>query len=409
MIRARDIKKAYGQTTVLRGVSLEVLPGTIHGFVGPNGAGKSTFLKCLVGVVHPDSGALEIDGVDVINANSQTAIDTLNNGLFPLNAGETHSFTVQDVGESSRTFSITSADVSQAPVNRTRIIDQNGEKVGYILFNTFSPFSSEKAIADAMAEMADAGVSDLVLDFRYNGGGLLAVASQLGYMVAGGTATNGKTFELLRFNADAGNRNPVTGEVNNPIPFYTTGLGFSLASGVPLDTLGLNRVFILSTGNTCSASESVINSLAGVDVEVILIGDTTCGKPYGFYPTGNCGTTWYTIQFQGTNDKGFGDYADGFTPTNGGSAFGVKQPGCAVADNLNFELGATNEPLLEAALHYRMTGTCNTAVPEPALQPQQEGPAQEVVFLGQDGALATTDLTPAQEIERTSRDLTMPY
>ena len=64
MIRARDIKKAYGQTTVLRGVSLEVLPGTIHGFVGPNGAGKSTFLKSLVGVVHPDSGALEIDGVD---------------------------------------------------------------------------------------------------------------------------------------------------------------------------------------------------------------------------------------------------------------------------------------------------------------------------------------------------------
>ena len=64
MIRARDIKKAYGRTTVLRGVSLDVKPGTIHGFVGPNGAGKSTFLKCLVGVVHPDSGDLEIDGVD---------------------------------------------------------------------------------------------------------------------------------------------------------------------------------------------------------------------------------------------------------------------------------------------------------------------------------------------------------
>ncbi len=64
MIRARDIQKAYRQTTVLRGVSLDVQPGTIHGFVGPNGAGKSTFLKCLVGVVRPDSGTLEIDGVD---------------------------------------------------------------------------------------------------------------------------------------------------------------------------------------------------------------------------------------------------------------------------------------------------------------------------------------------------------
>ena len=64
MIRATDIKKAYRDTAVLRGVSLEVRPGTIHGFVGPNGAGKSTFLKCLVGVVHPDSGDLEVDGVD---------------------------------------------------------------------------------------------------------------------------------------------------------------------------------------------------------------------------------------------------------------------------------------------------------------------------------------------------------
>ena len=64
MIRATDIKKAYRDTAVLRGVSLEVQPGTIHGFVGPNGAGKSTFLKCLVGVVHPDSGDLEVDGVD---------------------------------------------------------------------------------------------------------------------------------------------------------------------------------------------------------------------------------------------------------------------------------------------------------------------------------------------------------
>ena len=352
---------------------------------------------------------LEIDGVDVINANSQAAIDTLNNGLYPLNAGETHTFTVQDVGESARTFSITSADVSQAPVNRTRVIDHNDEKVGYILFNTFSPFSSEEAIATAMTEMVNAGVSDLVLDLRYNGGGLLAVASQLGYMIAGETATNGKTFELLRFNDDAGSRNPVTGELNNPIPFYDTGLGFSLASGFPLDTLDLNRVFILSTGNTCSASESVINSLSGIDVDVVMIGDTTCGKPYGFYPTDNCGTTWYTIQFQGTNDKGFGDYADGFTPMNGGSAFGVELAGCAVSDDLNFQLGADNEPMLEAALHYRMTGTCNTAVPEPALQPEPSEPVQQVVYLGQDGGLATTALTPAQEIERTSRDLTMPY
>ena len=128
---------------------------------------------------------LRADGIDVVNDNTQAGVDTINNAIFPATAGETHSFVVQDVGGAERTVSVTSADISRAPVNKTRIIDQGTDKVGYILFNTFSPFSSEKAIADAITEMANAGVTDLVLDLRYNGGGLLAVASQLGYMIAG--------------------------------------------------------------------------------------------------------------------------------------------------------------------------------------------------------------------------------
>ena len=64
MIRTRDLTKSYRSTPVLRGVDLDVAPGTIHGFVGPNGAGKSTLLKCLVGVVHPDGGEITIDGID---------------------------------------------------------------------------------------------------------------------------------------------------------------------------------------------------------------------------------------------------------------------------------------------------------------------------------------------------------
>jgi hypothetical protein len=56
--------------------------------------------------------------------------------------------------------------------------------------------------------------------------------------------------------------------------------------------------------------------LRGIDVEVVQIGSPTCGKPYGFYPTDNCGTTYFTIQFQGVNNKGFGDFADGFIPTS---------------------------------------------------------------------------------------------
>ncbi len=67
-------------------------------------------------------------------------------------------------------------------------------------------------------------------------------------------------------------------------------------------------MFVLTGPNTCSASESIINALQGVDVEVIQIGSTTCGKPYGFYPQDNCGTTYFSVEFKGVNAKGFGDY-----------------------------------------------------------------------------------------------------
>ena len=71
----------------------------------------------------------------------------------------------------------------------------------------------------------------------------------------------------------------------------------------------------------------MVNSLRGVGVTVNLVGGTTCGKPYGFFPQDNCGTTYFAIQFQGVNQQGFGDYGDGFAPT------------CAVADDFGHALG----------------------------------------------------------------------
>lgn len=345
---------------------------------------------------------LEVDGADLVNGNSQAAFDTLNNGLFPATAGEVHTFLVQDVGSAStRSITMTSADIAPQPVNRTSIINTGTGDVGYILFNTFSPFSSEQDIANAITSMKSAGINDLIVDLRYNGGGLLTVASQLGYMIAGPAQTNGKTFELLQFNAAAGNVNPVTGAVNQPISFTNIGVGFSLANGTPLDSLDLPRVFILSTPRTCSASEAVINGLSGVDVEVILIGSTTCGKPYGFYPTDNCGETFYSIQFQGVNDKSFGDYADGFVPNNSSFSFGVKLNGCAVGDDYSRELGDTNEALLAAALNYRATGTCPAPSATKPMADASYGTSNKT-------SVATTDLNPIEDVLANNRDMRTP-
>ena len=343
---------------------------------------------------------LEVDGVDLVNAATQTEVDMLNAGLFPATAGETHTFEVQDPGAAtSRTVTLTSVDLARKPVNRMNTINTATGPVGYMLLNTFSPFASEKDIADAITALKADGVNDLVIDLRYNGGGLLAVAAQLGFQVAGSARTSGKVFEDLRFNADAMGVNPVTGETNNSIPFYSTGLGFSLANGTPLDSLNLPRVFILSTDSTCSASESVVNSLRGIDVEVILIGSKTCGKPFGFYPTDNCGETYFTIQFQGINDKGFGDYADGFAPMNSSDAFAIKAPGCEVADDLEHELGDEMEAMLAAALQYRDSATC----PAPPPSPKPGAFAKTA-----DGLKTPIEIMPQRDVFETNRDMTLP-
>ena len=345
------------------------------------------------------SRILRVNGIDLVNSNSQSDINQLNAALFPATAGLTNSFTVQDPDGVTRDVTLTSVNLARKPVNRTRIIDTPSGDVGYILFNTFSPFASERDIYEAMLQMQSAGVSDLVLDLRYNGGGLLAVASQLSYMVAGNARTQNQVFERLRFNAAAGNRNPVTGAINEPVPFYTTGLGFTVNNATALPSLNLPRVFVLSTGSTCSASEAVINGLRGIGVEVILIGNTTCGKPFGFYPTDNCGETYYTIQFQGVNGQGFGDFADGFIPNNSPASVGVRLPGCQVADDYTRELGDPNERVLAAALSYRGSLACPSAVAE-------AGPASarrsEVATAGSGFEF------PQPSVMETNRDMTMP-
>jgi hypothetical protein len=141
-----------------------------------------------------------------------------------------------------------------------------------------------------------------------------------------------------------------------------------------LPTLNLPRVFVLTGGTTCSASESIINSLVGVNVQVIQIGSTTCGKPYGFYPTDNCGTTYFSIQFQGVNAMGQGGYSDGFSPANTASGVvGLQLPGCSVADDFSHALGDPAEGRLSTALAYAASAGPFVCPAPTGLAPQRLG------------------------------------
>ena len=220
--------------------------------------------------------------------------------------------------------------------------------------------TAEQELIDAVNQLNTAGISDLVLDIRYNGGGFLDIASELAYMIAGNARTAGKTFESTVFNSKHPTTDPVTGDPLTPVPFHSTAGGFSTPSGTALPQLNLPRVFVLTGSGTCSASESIINSLQGVDVEVIQIGSTTCGKPYGFYPQDNCGTTYFSVEFQGVERQGFGDYPDGFSPANTVSNVGAVVTGCSVGDDYSHALGDPLEQRFAAALAYRQTTMCPT-------------------------------------------------
>lgn len=306
---------------------------------------------------------LQVDGVDVVNADDQASVNTINEGLAPSTAGETHTFEVLDPGSSTpRTVQLQAANVTSTPVLlETTVTGPSGSTVGYILYND-QIATAESELISAINDLKSHGVTDVVLDLRYDGGGYLDIASELAYMIAGPSQTAGETFELQQFNDQYPTTNPVTDQPITPTLFHTTTQGFSTTSGEPLPTLNMTRVAVITGQDTCSASESIINGLQGVGFTVYQIGSTTCGKPYGFYPQDNCGTTYFSIEFQGVNAKGVGGYGDGFSPANTSPAVGVAVPGCSVADDFGHALGDPAESRLATALAY-------LANPQPATCP----------------------------------------
>ena len=279
---------------------------------------------------------LEIDGERMLDSNN---LDVLNNGLFPRTVGESHTFTILDLGsQTPRTVTMTSVAITSHPVQNVKILSTpSGERVGYMLFNAHSA-PAGAAIVEAGKHLKNAGINDLIVDLRYNGGGLLYVAQIFSSMIAG-TEKEGLIFEEL--------------ETNGKIPSGNLQFTFEFAADdiigdtdLTVPSLGLPRLFVLTSPRTCSASESVINSLLGVDIDVIQIGSATCGKPYGFRPAENCGTVYHSINFRGVNAKGEADFEDGFAPH------------CQVAEDFNHQLGDPEEVLLKTALAYRASGAC---------------------------------------------------
>ena len=97
---------------------------------------------------------------------------------------------------------------------------------------------------------------------------------------------------------------------------------------------------------TCSASEQVINGLKGAGLNVVTIGEASCGKPVGFVPVSSCARTYSVVNFESVNQRNEGRYFDGFAPT------------CAVAEDFSVAQGGNADPLMAAAKRAADSGLC---------------------------------------------------
>ncbi len=291
-----------------------------------------------------------IDGV-AISALSNAQV---NAALLPSTTA-THRFVFNRAGQNLPEISLTAGAVVLSSVPLAQVIDAPSGRIGYVLFNDHV-LPAENQMATAMQGLAAQGINELVLDLRYNRGGYAYIASQVAYMVAGASRTSNQIFERQQFNDK---RIAESNATESIIPFFSVKClpdpnnNYLCTSQDALPALNLTRLWVLTTGNTCSASEAIVNGLRGVDVQVNIIGGTTCGKPYGFSAKDNCGISYFPIEFQGVNAKGFGDYGSGFAPT------------CAAADDFEHELGDPSEGLLSLAIGHQATASC---IPASGLQ-----------------------------------------
>ena len=273
-------------------------------------------------------------GEQLLSINGRSASDVIRaNDFSALTAQkEGDAVTLQLRGAAGdRTVVLTASAYTLMPVTAATILmSPGGRRLGYVsVKDMISP--AAPGLQSAFAQFHSAGVNDLILDLRYNGGGLVSMAAEVASYAAGATA-NGRTFTSLLYNDKRAANN------NQTVRFSS-----------PAAALALPRVFVLMGSRTCSASELVINGLRGIGVDVVTIGGTSCGKPVGFLPADRCGTTFNAVNFESVNARNEGRYFSGITPT------------CALADDVLRPLGAPDEALVAAARSYADEGVCPSA------------------------------------------------
>lgn len=281
-------------------------------------SGVETMYFCVQGV-YPDSPAAKAgikrgDMISGVNGNKLTVnnyVDYYYELLAPASVGGL-SLTVGLVEQGTEEVSVSSEATYCNPVIYNKVEEIAGRKIGYLVYSGFD-MGFDQEVFDMFKKFKSEGVTDLILDLRYNGGGHTWSANLIASCIAG-KASEGKVFSSLRYNKER--MKELNDKREEELFFYS----FYPNLETPLypGALNLPKVYCLVGEGTASSSELVINSLRGIDVEVVLIGERTTGKNVGMevenLTVGNSVYRVVPITFQSYNAKGYGDYEDGFAP-----------------------------------------------------------------------------------------------
>ncbi|MGK0308038.1 MAG: carboxyl-terminal processing protease [Urechidicola sp.] len=300
-----------------------------------------------------DAATKNIQRGDVFYAVDGTEL-TINNYRDLLFSASSYTLNLADYNggnptSNGQSVSLTKTEVQENPVFITKTFDVMGKKIGYLMYNGFtSAFNNE--LNNAFASLSSEGVTDLVLDFRYNPGGSVRTATYLSSMVTG--QFTGELFTKEKWNDKWQNyfdSSSPESLINNFVN--------QTSDGSAINSLNLNDVVILTTGGSASASELVINGLNPY-INVTTIGTKTEGKYVAsvtLYDSddyrregANPNHTWamQPIVLEEQNKLGEND-EDGFDPT-------IEFPENRA--NLGI-LGEVTEPLLERAITFITTGS----------------------------------------------------
>lgn len=276
---------------------------------------------------------------------SQASIDILNATFFGTTTSASFEFVKPD--GTTATFNLSKTSFTSNSVLYKNVITTGAKKVGYFVFKQFFGTPSVTELTNVFNYFKSQGITDLVVDLRYNPGGSTSTQEALANMIAPASANNQVMYKYI-FNSNLQQgafpllqkkqgyaSNSFTQE-NNTVKYTNAG------------SLNLNRVFFIGTRGTASASELLMNNLRPY-MDVKLIGDTTYGKPVGFFPVDIYNYSIYPISFKTVNSAGSADYYNGFAPDK------------TAPDGVNKNWGDVTEPCLASALKYITTGAFRTA------------------------------------------------